>query len=222
MKVEYTPLMDMEKVLEYYPEDIGIVRARIIDDETGGEVWVLLNDEGGIVGGRKWDWIDGYSDGFARMKKGEKAGMLNKHGNVAVPAVWDDIRHAGFGYMVVRLDKKYGVLDSSGRTIAPPIYDEVGNCSFNCFVVKKDGEYSILSDDGSVYKVQWKCRDVRSVEYGSAIFMDDEEPFLYGLIDCFGDVIYPPTWKRVSRIFDGKRYVVMDGKLQIVRMYSDD
>lgn len=221
MKVEYTPLIDMEKVLEYYPEDNGLVRARIIDEETDGECWVMINDEGGIVGGRKWDYIDSYSDGFARMKKGEMVGMLNKHGNVAVPAVWDDVRHIGFGFMEVKLNDKYGVLDGAGRTIAPPIYDEVGSCSFNCIVVKKDGEYSILASDGTVHEVKWKCRDVRSVEYGNAIFMDDEEPFHYGLIDCFGKIVYPPAWEKVSRIIDGKRYVVKDGKLQIVRMYSE-
>lgn len=64
--------------------------------------WGIINQEGiEIVPFGKYDWIDGFDNGLARVKIGKKSSMYKNSGN------------------------KWGIIDITGKEVLPVIYDDI-------------------------------------------------------------------------------------------------
>ena len=96
-----------------------------------------------IINKADYDYIDNFSDGFARVKKNGKFGLVNNNGEEVVPCIYRNVGNFSEGLAMVD-NGKYGFVNSSGELVIPCIYDIVKNFSEGLACVTKYDERGLL------------------------------------------------------------------------------
>lgn len=97
--------------------------------------------------------IDYMTDGFARIKKGDKYGMQNAQGHVVLDIQYDYLRYdtTELPKPLVLLHKngRYGIADTTGNVILQPVYDNDFTLFDNRFLkTRKDGKQLLFDIKG--------------------------------------------------------------------------
>ena len=73
----------------------------------------------------KYDEIDAFSEGLAKVELDGKYGYIDKSGKEVIPCRYDYTFDFSEGLAEVRLDGKYGYFDKSGKEVIPCKYDDI-------------------------------------------------------------------------------------------------
>lgn len=81
------------KVVEFHPDVVcGNVKVSYRYDKSGEEGYGVFNlNDNVIVEVGKYDYIDGFRNGIARVKKGSKWGIINEQGDEVHNVIYDSI-----------------------------------------------------------------------------------------------------------------------------------
>ena len=84
--------------------------------------WGLINRTGALVVSPKFDWCDGFHNGFARVQVGGKWGYINAAGEMVVTPRFDDAGRFDEDVAPVNVGNKWGYINSKGDFVIEPQY----------------------------------------------------------------------------------------------------
>lgn len=142
---------------------------------------------------RKYDELGWFSEGLARVLKGDKYGYIDKLGHEIIPCKYDDAGGFEYGVAVVSLNDKQGAIDHHGRIRIPIIYD---------LIYFRDREYA----------------DSYFPEDSIAVARKDGK---YGMIDVTGKIVVPFEYDECFLFTEGLAAIVKGGKLGYVNKNGD-
>jgi hypothetical protein len=104
-----------------------------------------------------FDKAEGFSNGTAVVKQGDKVGIINTSGQYIFQPVYSSIETDKLGitsFYIVTENNKKGLFDAAGKRILASEYQEIILSSPNHLKVKKDNIWSLLRTDGVAVSVQ--------------------------------------------------------------------
>ncbi len=156
---------------------------------------------------------------FCFQEEGGTWGLSDRSGNVLIPAEYDNLRLVSWADLVIAAkDGEQGALGLDGEVKIPlGVYDRIyeDSCQEEVFLyVEKDHKEGCL-DGLSLKEVippaqyreisDFKGRDCTVVSEGNR----------YGVIDRFGNLIYPLEYDRIWMFDDGSMGMVKDGVCEL-------
>lgn len=190
----------------------------LIPEKNEKGKWGYVDEMGNKVVDFKYDEADFFTNGLAKVKKGDNYGMINGEGKEVLPVKYnliekynDNIFRIAAGGKVkdgVLMDEKYGFATSDGKEILKPEYEEVGNFTDGLAYIKKGDKYGYINDRievvipckyNAVGKFNskgyvWVCEGAKYDGTRSSHFSGGK----YGIIDRTGKVIIPVKEKAVG------------------------
>ena len=88
----------------------------------------FIDKSGKVVIEPQFDYVEPFSEGFARVKKDGKYYFLDKNGKVVIEPQFD-ARDFSEGLAGVKKDGKWGFIDKNGKVVIEPQFDNAGNFS---------------------------------------------------------------------------------------------
>lgn len=184
--------------------------------------WGYQTSSGTKVIDFKYDAAEPFSEGRAKVRKGNKYGIINPEGKFVLPIQFDDITEwAESTYRVAKGGKwkdgvlsneKYGLADVSGTIVVKPEYEELAMLTGGVAAARKGKKYGFISD-----RLQW----VVPVEY-EAVGSFNEQGLVwvnkgckldgatvnggkYGVFDSKGNNIVPVKYTTLGTFYKWKK-----------------
>lgn len=98
---------------------------------------------------QKYDLVDDYHDGNARVKRDGKWGFIDRTGGLFVATQYDTVSYCSQGRAAVWLKGRWAYVDMAEKLIAQPYYDSVSLYIDSSAIVKRDGKYGMLDYNGT-------------------------------------------------------------------------
>lgn len=90
-------------------------------------VFGCIDRTGRLVLPYQWNWVDEYSEGFAKVRKDKffvaNEGYIDELGNVVIPCQWVHAEDFHDGLAKVLKNNKYGYIDKTGKLVIPCKWD---------------------------------------------------------------------------------------------------
>ena len=112
----------------------------------------FVDKDGNVIIECKYDAVQPFVDGKAKVLLNGKWGFIDKSGNVVVPFKYDFAWNFSEGLAVVELDGKWGFIDKSGNVVVPCKYDGAGSFSEGLASVELDGREFYIDKNGNEIK----------------------------------------------------------------------
>jgi hypothetical protein len=84
----------------------------------------ITSKNSGVVISPKYDLVDSFSEGLARVLLNDKYGFIDQSRKEVIPLKYDLTFDFSEGLARVKLNDKYGFIDKNGKEIIPLKYDE--------------------------------------------------------------------------------------------------
>ena len=98
----------------------------------------------------KWESVDRFQDGLAKIHKGGKWSLINRQGETVVPFVYDYIEDYSDGLAAVRNEQSlYGYIDKSGKEVIPCKYEGAHFCDEGMASVCRKGFWGFIDKKGN-------------------------------------------------------------------------
>lgn len=193
-----------------------------------GEKWGYIDKKGKLVIPAKFDEVDDFIRGLARIyvtdAYGNRTiGMINKKGKIVVPVKYTDIEYKDGGEIKVGVtspsfETKYGFLNKKGKMILPTKYDNVfGNYGKVSMVSRKmrDGKlkYGLASKDGKLDKTI-KYDDIYYPENGffKTALRKKDDSYRYGLFDSNGKEVLKCEYDAIGAFAYNNKLAIIEKK----------
>lgn len=158
------------------------IEINIIDGYLGA-----YNSLGEIIIPHKYDEIDDYYEGLARVKINNRWGFVNIEGEEIIPAIFQYAVNFNNGLSKIVLENKWGVINKQGIVIIPIIYDRFENEHYDLIRVESYKKWGILGTYGNII-ISCKYDFLGKFNDGLAkVRLDDR----YGYIDIMGSIVIP-------------------------------
>lgn len=95
----------------------------------------LIDTAGEFILEPKFDSIDDFVDGLAKVSYKDKYGFIDKEGNIVIEPKFDDAQDFSEGLAAVKIGDKYGFIDKTGKMVIKPQYTYVRNFNAGCALV---------------------------------------------------------------------------------------
>lgn len=123
--------------------------AEVIDPQTHSSGWV--DKKGVCVIEPKFSDPAYFSEGFARVRIGERYAYINKSGIIQTIQQFEYASYSySEGLAAVKFESQYGYIDRKGEMAIEPIYDYAGNFKNGLAEVRLKGERSIINKAGII------------------------------------------------------------------------
>lgn len=144
-----------------------------------------------------------FRNGIAAVKQGNKWSFINRQGQ-PMSDNYDEISELSDETYVVKSNGKYGALNQSGQVIIEPRFQKLGDFKNGFAYYIEDNKYGFVSKNGFAHKASFDW--ISDFNEGNvAIFKQDN---LFGLINCFGNVVLPATMDLIVKAPKGNFLVV--------------
>ena len=119
---------------------------------AGNDKWGFIDTTGKEIVPCKYNMVEGFDQGLARVKLYNKWGFIDTTGKEVVPCKYDSVGDFSDGFAMVKLNDKWGFIDKTGKEVIPCTleYDEVGD--------RSDGLTAVKTSNG------WGCIDLQGNE----------------------------------------------------------
>ena len=143
----------------------------------------------------KYDNVDYFSEGLAKVKLNGQYGFVDQQGNVVIPLKYDMAGGFHGGLARVQLKRKYGFIDQQGNVVVPLKYDYAGNF-----------HEGLASVSGLVSR-PWpeRTEGVTHITYGKSGFIDKE-----------GKQVIPLIYDDAGGFEEGLAKVELDDKVGFI------
>ncbi len=207
----------------FTPDGLCIVR----DYKT--EKCGFINKKGEYVIKPKFDEVDEFSEGLARVKVDGKYGYIDYNGKMVVePSFVLAKRYFYNGLAGVYIDtvewqqwkdgkhlcyaRKVGFIDKTGRYVIKPQYDNAGNFLHGLAWIEIGGKYGFIDKAGNmVVEPQFDWRP--EYEYKNGFYIVSKNSKYYGLVDTTGKIIFEPQSFVEPIFYEGYAQISTDEKL---------
>jgi hypothetical protein len=160
----------------------------------------------------KYDNVNDFNEGRARVELNNKWGYVDTEGNEVVPPKYDNVNDFHEGRAKFRINNKYGIVDLDGNEIIPLKYDGVGSFYEGRAWVGINEKFGFIDKDGNEV-IPPKYDYVSNFFEGRAkVRINNKE----GFIDLDGNEVIPPKYDNVGNFKEGRVWVRINNKYGIV------
>ena len=100
----------------------------------------------------KYDNVDNFHEGLARVKLNGKWGFIDKTGKIVIEPKYDAAWDFSEGLASVKLNGKWGFIDKTGKEITELKYDDVNSFLGGLASVKLNGKWYCINTKGEIVK----------------------------------------------------------------------
>ena len=168
---------------------------------------------------QKYDEVESFSEGLAKVKKGEKVGFINTKGEEVVPCKYDQVGLFSDGFAMVKKSEKHGFINIKGEEVVPCKYDQVGLFSDGFAEVKKERKWGFINSKGEEI-VPCKYDYAYSFSEGFAEVVDKDGKC--GFINTKGEEIIPCKYDEADSFSEGFAMIVKDGKYGFINTKGEE
>ena len=118
----------------------------ILDSAT--DKFGFIDQSGTEVVPCKYDDVDDFYEGLARVELNGKYGFIDQSGTEVIPCKYDDVVDFSEGLAAV-LNGKWGFIDQSGTEVIPCKYDDVDDFSEGLVAVEFNGKWGFIDQSGT-------------------------------------------------------------------------
>ena len=186
-----------------------------------GELYGVVNDLGQMIVPYKYDQIDKYCEGLARVQTGGRwtgqYGYIDTGGKEVIKCQFDDADSFADGYARVKINEKWGFIKKDGVQLIKPKYSFVSDFSEGLASVSKNDFYGFVDDkdklviDFKFDSVQKFKDGVSIVQIGGKMKDGDWVSGKYGLINKKGDILAKCKYDEIKDFNEGIASVSMVG-----------
>ena len=145
-----------------------------------------------------------FSNGIAKVKRGNKWGCIDKQGREVIPCeyftpdlnskelipcIYHDLYILDNRHIQIRKDLKYGMIDTLGEIIFPIEYEDIRQFNNNLYWTKLDGKWGLMSISRDIV-IPHKYTDI----HGSRVELNG----MWGLVDKEGNEIIACKYKYID------------------------
>ena len=185
---ELRPVVIQSGMLIYKGEygDNLICHIQTDTDQQDGK-WGYINKKGSLVIPVQFDDADYFSDGFARVRKGDKYGFIDTTGKVVVYYLLDDAKSFDpeCGWALVQRSGKWGWINHNGEYRIACRFEAAYPFYRGLAMVKLNGKYGYIDVTGR-FRVQ--CRFDNLSPFGDNGFAMAEQSGKWGFVDTTGAI----------------------------------
>ena len=166
---------------------------------------VRLNGKYGYVSGGKlvipyqFGLAYNFSEGLARVIKGEKWGFINTIGELAIPYQFDNASDFSEGLAKVEIAEKWGFINTNGQLVIPCQFDKTLWFSEGLATVQIGGKYGYINTNGQiVIPCQFDYANNFSEELATVQIGGK-----YGYINTNGQIVIPCQFNQIYWFSEG-------------------
>ena len=167
----------------------------------------------GVISPKRWfDSFDGYNDGYARVRLGEKYNFIDLDANLLSDTYFEYADDFKYGYATVKLDGKHNILSRDGKLMFPKMwfdyispYYKIAKLEDRHYATVTQGEkHNIITLDGRILSPDMWFDDCECYsEMGNFIVKVDD---MYNILSRDGKLISPKMWfDDINHDFDGEK-----------------
>lgn len=181
----------------------------------------FIDQTGKIVIPPKFDQVDGFAEGMARVKVGKLFGYIDETGKLVVPARFQAASDFSEGLARVMLGYKWGFIDKSGRMVIPATFATVSDFSDGTFAATIESapqgkrQYRLVDRTGKLISPS-KLSVTSTFSEGLALISDGEKDLKQGYVNKQWDVVIQPQYLSASPFRDGLAVVIIKGGTTLV------
>ncbi|MBO7570652.1 MAG: WG repeat-containing protein [Bacteroidales bacterium] len=198
-------------VTEINPDDMH----QIIENGKRG----YIDKDGNIIIEPKYDMIEIFKDGLARVsvgadttmgyyyRRGGKYGYIDATGKIVIDTIFDEIEYFEDGLARFKINGKRGIIDKAGNYVVKPLYEDLGFFSEDLARVKSDGKWGYIDRSGK-YVIEPQYEFAYGFSDGVASVRVDGK---FGYIDKTGKFVITPQFADAGSFLGGLACVSMGG-----------
>ncbi len=138
---------------------------------TNGEKWGFADESGKKVIDFRFEWIEGFSDGFAQVGVENGVAYIDKSGKIINIEAFDDGYAFTNGFAIVEKDGFYGIINREGEYLVTPEYDDIGEYSEGLFYAEKGSLFGFFNEKADLI-IPFQFSDATSFNVGMAVVSD--------------------------------------------------
>lgn len=183
----------------------------------------FINNNNEIIIFPKYDFTNGFHEGYAMIQKNELWGLIDAQGNEITPQKYEDVSNFKEGLVGVKFKNLWGFIGLNGHQVVPFEYDGVRDFNDGMALVIRNGKFGFVNTNGEqIIKCKYDfagsfCDGLAMVELKNG----DESSC--GYIEKNGKTIIP---LRYNKAFDFKeglaRVVNSDGDYGFVNRFGNE
>ena len=159
-----------------------------------------------------FDYFDGFSNGYAKVKLNGKWNFINKQGKLLSPNQWfDSVEEFDDGYAVIELNRKYNLIDTQGKLLSPNQWFSVAyNFSNGYAKVKLNRKWNFINKQEKLLSPNQWFDDATPFFNGYAVIKLNDK---YNYIDTQGKLLSPNQWfDKAVEFYSNRAYVILNGE----------
>lgn len=176
-----------------------------LENEQGERFYGILNLKNEwLVQPQRFDHMDDFRDGMARVELNKKYGFVDENGKMIVPMIYDEVQTFTSNKAAVKRNGKWGAVDKTGKEIIAPQFDFMGYFSGNANVVCRDKPNSdktdkcaVIDETGSL-KTPFKYDSV-AIQFLCGV-LSVRKNGKYGFVDGNGKEVVPLIYHDVLNV----------------------
>lgn len=169
------------------------------------KLWGYMDETGQVVVEPAYHFADVFSEGFARMKLGEKWGYVDTNGKVIAEPQYERARRFADGLAAVRVNRKFGYINASGEMVIEPQFSKMAQGFSHGLAAVPDStkKFGYLNRAGKVV-IPHKFTDAHEFSEGLAAVAEGDK---WGFIDTTGSWVLGPQYVWADKLVDGHSLV---------------
>ncbi|MES2764934.1 MAG: WG repeat-containing protein [Bacteroidota bacterium] len=168
-----------------------------------GDLWGFSDRSRNIIISSKYDYVEPFKNGFAKVGKNDLTGFIDATGKEIVPVEYAYAGNYSDGLFAVQKGDKWGYVDAAGKTVIPFIYGYGQDFNNGAAIISNDWVYGIIDKTGKL---------IVPVQYGTAEHFSDnlvkllfEKKFYFA--DHKGKVSKALPYNYIGYLNDGLAFV---------------
>ena len=163
--------------------------------------WGYLDVNGDVAIEPAFDFADGFSDGFARVRLGDQWGYVDVFGKIAIKPQFERARDFVKGTAAVRFNRKYGYINKTGKFIVEPQFSKLAQSFAEGLGAVPDStkKFGYVNMQGTLV-IPHKFDNAYEFSEGLAAVEQDRK---WGFIDTTGNWFIGPQYVWADKFVDG-------------------
>lgn len=167
------------------------------------------DENGNIVIPAKYDEVENFSEGLARVKINGKWGFIDKTDKLVIPAKYDKVFFFTEDLARVYINGKCGFIDKNGKMVIPAKYDGAWTFSEGLAGVRIKNKWGFIDKNRNI-AIPAKYDDIKGFSEGLAPVEID---WKWGFIDKTDKLVIPAIYDDAWWFRNGKARVTLNGRL---------
>ena len=160
----------------------------------------------------KFDWVDAFNEGFARVGLNSKENFINSEGQLLSTQWFQDVWNFNVGFARVILNGKWNFINTEGQIVSYQWFDWTCDFTDGFAQVKLNDKYNFINTKGQLLSNQW-FNDTDYFRMGVARVIVDGK---WNYINTEGQLLSQQGFDSVGNFNEGFAVVKLNGKYNFI------